>query len=102
MGAVLDVASDRDTIAAKEDRMSNEQIPVIGGPLDGQTARLRLTGSRLLVPDSSDIIHGIKYGEPYTLFGHHIYEVKCYVNDGEKFYRYEHVGYSPPIVPSAG
>ena len=76
--------------------MTEEQVPVIGGPLDGQTHRLRLTGSKMLVSDSADMIHGIKDGEPYTLFGQHIYEMKCYVKDGEKFYRWEHIGYQKP------
>jgi hypothetical protein len=78
--------------------MTNEQVPVIGGPLDGQTHRLRLTASKWIVPDSADMIHGIKDGEPYTLFGHHIYEMKCYVKDGEKFYQWEHIGYQKPEV----
>jgi len=79
--------------------MSDEQIPVIGGPLDGQTYRLRTAGARLLVPSDADVIHGIKDGEPYTLFGQHTYELKCYANDGEKFYRWEHVGYQKPQEP---
>lgn len=44
------------------------------------------------------MIHGIKDGEPYTLFGQHIYELKCYVKDGEKFYQWEHIGYQKPEV----
>lgn len=78
--------------------MSDEQVPVIGGPLDGQTHRLRLTSSRMIVPDSSDVIHGIKDGEPYTLFGQHTYELKCYAKDGERLYRWEHIGYQKPEV----
>ena len=81
--------------------MTNEQVPVIGGPLDGQTHRLRLTASKWIVPDSADMIHGIKDGEPYTLFGQHIYELKCYVKDGEKWYQWEHVGYQKPEVQLA-
>lgn len=80
--------------------MTDDQVPVIGGPLDGQTHRLRLTASKWIAPDSADMIHGIKDGEPYTLFGQHIYELKCYasVKDGEKRYQWEHVGYQKPEV----
>lgn len=79
--------------------MGDEQIPVIGGPLDGQTFRLRSTASRMIVPDSADMIAGIKDGEPYTLFGQHTYEIKCYAKaDGKIFYQWEHVGYQKPEV----
>lgn len=78
--------------------MSDEQVPVIGGPLDGQTHRLRLAASKWIVPDSADMIHGIKDGEPYTLFGQHMYELKCYAKDGEKRYQWEYVGYQKPKV----
>jgi hypothetical protein len=81
--------------------MTNEQVPVIGGPLDGQTHRLRLTCSKMLVSDSADMIHGIKDGEPYTIFGQHIYELKCHTKYGEKFYQWEHVGYQKPEVQLA-
>ena len=81
--------------------MSDEQVPVIGGPLDGQTARLRLTASRMIVPDSADMIYGIKDGEPYTLFGQHTYELKCYANGSERKYQWEHVCYTPPVPPEA-
>ena len=76
-----------------------EQVPVIGGPLDGQTHRLRLTASKWIVPDSADMIHGVKDGEPYTLFGQHIYELKCYAKGGERVYQWEHVGYQKPVEP---
>lgn len=74
----------------------NEQVPVVGGPLDGQTSRLRLPGSIMLVSDSADMIHGSKDGEPYTICGQHIYKLKCYAKDGEERYQWEHVGYQRP------
>lgn len=73
-------------------------MPVIGGPLDGQTHRLRLPASKMVVPDSADMIHGSRDGEPYTLFGQHMYELKCYAKDGETRYQWEHVGYQKPEV----
>lgn len=76
--------------------MTEEQAPVIGGPLDGQTARMRLPGSMMLVSDSKDMIHGSKDGEPYTIFGQHMYKLKCYAKDGEERYQWEHVGYQRP------
>lgn len=74
-----------------------EQVPVIGGPLHGQT-RAWSTARFLNVPDSQDMVTVVRGGETVTLFGQHTYELKCYAKEGEKFYRWEHIGYQTPEV----
>lgn len=77
--------------------MTEEQVHVIGGPLDGQT--LPWSTARFLnVPDSKDMVTVVREGESMTLFGQHTYELKCYAKEGKKFYRWQHVGYQKPEV----
>lgn len=78
--------------------MTHEQVPVVGGPLDGKTLRWS-TARFMQVPDCADMVSGVRNGEPYTLFGQHTYEMKCYARpDGEVMYRWEHVEYRKPEV----
>lgn len=54
-----------------------EQVPVIGGPMHGQTLAWS-TARYLNVPDSRDTVTVVRDGEAVTLFGQHTYELKCY------------------------
>lgn len=80
--------------------MEQERIPFVGGPLDGKDYEWT-TSSAVLVPDAADRIIGYdkKHDRWFTLFGEHRYENRCYVKDGEKFYRLEHAGYRKPTLP---
>lgn len=72
-------------------------IPVVGGPMDGQT--LPSSTARFLnVPDSRDMVTAIVDGEVRMFFGQHTYEMKCYASGGERWSQWEHVGYKPPEV----
>jgi hypothetical protein len=76
--------------------MSDEQIPMIGGPKDGETYKWT-TATTLIVPDAKDrIAKPDGHGGIVTIFGEHTYEMKCYAKDGEKAYRWDYVGYEPP------
>jgi len=75
----------------------HEQVPVVGGPLDGQT-RAWSTARFLNVPDTKDMATVVQDGEAMTLFGQHTYELKCYARAGGKVYQWEHVGYKKPEV----
>jgi hypothetical protein len=72
-----------------------DQIPVVGGPFDGQA--YWFSSARFLhMPSAQDAVTVVRDGEALTLFGEHIYEMKCYAQDGEKSHRWEYVGYKPP------
>jgi hypothetical protein len=75
-----------------------EKVPVVGGPLDGQTRDLSMPRF-LMIPDAKDMVNVLVDGELRTLFGQHTYELKCYAKDGEKKYQWEHISYKPPEVP---
>ena len=72
-----------------------EQVPVVGGPLDGQT-RAWSTAQFLNVPDAKDMVTVVQDGEARTLFGQHTYELKCYAKGEERKYQWEHVSYEKP------
>jgi hypothetical protein len=75
-----------------------DQIPVVGGPFDGQA--YWFSSARFLhMPSAQDAVTVVRDGEALTLFGEHIYEMKCYAQDGEKSHRWDHVGYKPPECP---
>jgi hypothetical protein len=74
-----------------------EQVPVVGGPLDGQT--LAWSTARFLnVPDAKDMAMVVQDGEAITLFGQHTYELKCYARGRERKHQWEHVSYEKPEV----
>lgn len=79
--------------------METKRIPFVGGPLDGEDYKWT-TAKAVLVPDAADMITGYdrERDEVFTLFGEHRYEMRCYVNDGEKVYRLEHAGYTRPTL----
>lgn len=76
--------------------MDSEQIPMVGGPKDGETYRWS-TASRLMIPDSRDMKHKVTAdGSVVTIFGEHTYQLNCYAKGGEQEWRWEYVGYEPP------
>lgn len=76
--------------------MDNEQVPMVGGPKDGETYRWS-TASRLMIPDACDRKQKVaEDGSVVTLFGEHAYQLNCYAKDGETEWRWEYVGYEPP------
>ena len=74
-----------------------EQVPIVGGPLDG-TTRPWSTARFLNVPTARGMVTVMRDGEAVTLFGTYTYDLKCYAKDGEKSYRWEYVSYEPPKV----
>lgn len=72
-----------------------QQVPVVGGPLDGQTYPLS-TAMFLSVPDAKDRVDVVQDGEVRTLFGYHTYALHCYRNGGGYRYQWRHFRYEKP------
>lgn len=76
--------------------MRDDQVPIVGGPKDGETYRWT-TARTLLIPDAKDMKQKVaRDGGVVTIFGEHTYEMNCYVKDGKATYRWDYVGYKPP------
>ena len=76
--------------------MSDEQIPMVGGPKDGETYKWT-TATTLVVPDSKEVVYKVDaYGHPVPVFGHHTYRLNCYRREEQSWYRWDYVGYESP------
>ena len=78
-----------------------EQVPFVGGPMDGKYYAWTTTAKAVLVPDAADRITGYdpERNGLFTLFGEHRYEMRCCAKDGEEAYRLEHAEYKKPTLP---
>lgn len=75
--------------------MSEELVPVVGGPKDGESWRWA-TANTITIPDAKDRIDKMTPDGIVTIFGQHTYRLNCYAKSGEKFYQWDYVGYEPP------
>lgn len=75
--------------------MSDELVPVVGGPKNGESWRWS-TSNTMAIPDAKDRIEKVTPEGIVTLFGQHTYRLNNYAKDGVKFYRWDYVGYEPP------
>ena len=76
--------------------MSDEQIPMVGGPKDGETYKWT-TATTLVIPDAKERIQKVDAdGYLCTIFGQHTYRLNYYRRDDQKWYRWDYVGYEPP------
>lgn len=70
-----------------------EQVPVVGGPLDGQT-RAWSPRDTLVIPDSSYVVAGVTQdGDTYEIFAEHTYKLRCYAKGGKITYRWEYFSF---------
>ncbi len=63
--------------------VSDEQVPMVGGPKDGETYRWT-TARTLLIPGGKDMKQKVTADGVVTIFGEHTYEMNCWVRDGKK------------------
>jgi hypothetical protein len=76
--------------------MSDEQIPMVGGPKEGETYKWT-TATTLVIPDSKEVIYkATADGGVTTIFGQHTYRLNYYRRDDLTWYRWDYVGYEPP------
>lgn len=71
----------------------DEQVPVVGGPIDGQTRALSPSDT-LVIPDSSYFAAVVTQdGDAYEIFAEHTYKLRCYAHGGKMTYRWEYFSF---------